>query len=142
MSVPEDRVGKLAKLTVLFGAGVLLFGFFGLLFIDEARTNPPEFFKWFGGGVLVHDALLVPVVAVIAAVATRFVPPFMKAPVQGAFFASTILALTTLPFWRGYGLREDNPSALPNDYGAAVVSLVAAIWALAAVWSLIRWRKR
>jgi len=136
------RPGPLAIVTIAIGALVLLFGFFGLLFIDPERTHPLDFFKWFGGGVIAHDGLVAPLVAVVALGVARFAPSRIKAPVQGALFASAVVVGTTFPFWRGYGRRSDNPSVLPNDYVAGVLMVLGLIWITAALFIVIAWKKR
>jgi hypothetical protein len=136
------RPGPLAIVTIAIGALVLLFGFFGLIFIDPERTNPLNFFKWFGGGIIAHDGLVAPLVAVVALGIARFVPSRIKAPVQGALFASAVVVGTTFPFWRGYGRRPDDPSALPNDYVAGVLIVLGLIWITAALFMAVAWRRR
>ena len=64
-----------------------------------------------------------------------------RAAVQGAVIATGIVTLTTWPFLRGYGLRSDNSSVLPNNYALGLSSVVAVVWLVAAGVLLGAWRR-
>jgi len=61
-----------------------------------------------------------------------------RGPVQGALVAGGIVALTALPYVLGFGRSSSNPSALPNNYAAALGILLVLIAAVAAVLVALR----
>ncbi|CAO5233448.1 hypothetical protein [Frankia sp. AgKG'84/4] len=114
------------------GLAALGYGVDGLLTMTRA-THPPQAARWLVGGVLVHDLVAVPVVAVVGLVLTRFVRAPYRAVVQGALLVSATVALSSLPLWRGYGGAADNPSVDPLPYGRNLAIVLGAVWAVAAV---------
>jgi hypothetical protein len=43
---------------------------------------------------------------------------------------------------RGYGVRADNPSALPKNYLAGLALVLAVVWSAVALIALRSWRRR
>ncbi|MGH2752338.1 MAG: hypothetical protein ACRDK3_15935 [Actinomycetota bacterium] len=122
------------------GWAIIAYGIAGLL--DNAgRTNPGQWIRWFAGALIVHDFIVAPLTfAVGAQLVARLRRP-LRAPVQGALIASGIIVLTTWPFLRGYGLRADNPSALPNHYAAGLTLVLTLVWLVAAMVAAKAWRQ-
>ncbi|MEO3868878.1 hypothetical protein ABGB18_08620 [Nonomuraea sp. B12E4] len=81
---------------------------------------------WFGGVLVVHDALLAPGVAVAGTVISRW-----PRPVRTALILAGTLFLATLPTVLAPGRRADNPSILPLAYGVNLVIVLAVIALLA-----------
>lgn len=121
------------------GIGIMAFGVFGL-FLDSADTRPDRWVRWFVGGALVHDLIVAPIVIGVGLL-VALVPRRFQGPVQGALISSAIVGITAFPFVGGFGRRSDNPSALPNDYAAGLLWVLAVIWAVAGAWILWRLRK-
>jgi hypothetical protein len=80
-----------------------------------------------------HDAVLLPAVLLVGALAYRFLHRRSRAIVQAALIASLALTLVTLPLALGYGRLADNPSALPRDYRLGLALVLGGIWLAAAV---------
>ena len=57
--------------------------------------------------------------------ASRVRAPYC-AVIQGALISTGLITLTTWQFLRGYGLRSDNASMLPNNYALGLSIVVAA----------------
>ncbi|MFI7641689.1 hypothetical protein [Nonomuraea sp. NPDC049400] len=81
---------------------------------------------WFGGVLVVHDALLAPGVAAAGTVISRW-----PQPVRTALILAVTLTLATLPTVLALGRRADNLSILPLAYGLNLVIVLAAIALLA-----------
>lgn len=138
MSEPRIVNRRLFWPSVAIGWATIGFGLFGL-FENSARTHPDQWGRWFLGALVVHDLVVAPAVFAIGALLARRVSGSYRGPIQGALVITAILVLVGFPFVRGYGRRADNPSALPNDYGAGLLALVAVVWL---VTGLFLWRAR
>ncbi|MGQ0433365.1 MAG: hypothetical protein ACT452_13255 [Microthrixaceae bacterium] len=133
-----DHAGLGRWIGLLLGAPIIAWGVRGIL-LESDRTHPGELARWLVGSALVHDAVLLPIVASVAVVARRLVPERMWPVARWAIATTGIVALVSWPFVRGYGRRPSNPSLLPRDYGAGVIVAVVAVWLVA----LVRfWRAR
>ncbi|WP_433246057.1 hypothetical protein ACQPYK_44560 [Streptosporangium sp. CA-135522] len=103
------------------GIGLVVLGFAGLL-ADADQTRPLSWVMWFGGLVVAHDLLLVPLVLAVGLLAHRMRWPYRAAMVIGA-----LVALVALPMVLGFGRRADNPSQLPLDYGVNLVLVLGVV---------------
>jgi len=126
---------------VALGWVVIGYGVWGLL-DNASRTNPDQWIRWFTGSLIVHDLVVAPVTFAVGALVVGRIPLRIRAPFQGGLIASAIIVLTTWPLVRGYGLRADNPSALPNNYLAGLALVLAVVWSAVAVIAVRSWRRR
>ncbi|MGH2776177.1 MAG: hypothetical protein ACRDJT_12205 [Actinomycetota bacterium] len=120
---------------------VIAYGVWGL-FDNASRTNPDQWIRWFIGSLVVHDFVIAPVTFIVAIVLVARIPRPARAPFQAGLISSAIVVLTTWPLVRGYGLRSDNPSALPNDYPAGLTMVLIAVWSVVAVVAGRAWKRR
>ena len=83
---------------------------------------------WLAGGVLVHDALIAPIVLVVGMVVVRVAPVWSRGSLAvGALVLGTLTA-AAIPVLGAWGRRADNPTLLDRDYTAGwfvVAGLVA-----------------
>ena len=121
------------------GAALVAVGLAGI-WIDRADTHPAELVGWLGGAGIAHDAVLAPVVVVVAW-ASRRLPDAVRLPVQLALAMSGLLTLLTWPLVQGWGRSASVPSALPLDYGRNLLAMLAAIWLVTGVAVLVRLRR-
>jgi hypothetical protein len=120
---------------VLAGSVFMGVGLRGV-FVDAERTHPLDFARWFVGGLVVHDFVFAPAVIVLGVVVSRVVPRRVRAMVQAALITSGVLLVLGVPLVRGYGERRFNPSHLPRNYGAGLLTLLAVVWCVAGLWML------
>lgn len=117
------------------GLAVIAWGVYGLL--DHATvTKPLNWLLFFMGGLIVHDAIVVPCVALISVLIVRVVPTRVRPVVQATLIVGAVLALIAVPVVGGWGRLANNPSLLPLDYGrnlAIVLGVVAGVGVLLAV---------
>ena len=125
---------------LILGWAVMGFGLAGLLG-DAADTHPGDLARWFVSSALAHDTLVAPVVCGAGWLLARVVPPLVRAPVTGGLVVSGAVALYAWPFLRGYGLRPDNPSALPLDYATGLATVLAAVWLVCGALAVRCWRR-
>ena len=108
------------------GGGLILLGFVGLA-SNSGQTEPLSWALWFGGGVVVHDLLLVPMVLALGIPARR-----LRAPYRTALVVAGLVSVVALPVVLGLGRRADNPSQLPLNYATDLAGVIAGIVLVAA----------
>jgi len=91
---------------------------------------------WFGGGIVLHDAVIAPIAVLIGVVVLRVVPPAARAPVQAALVISGCLAIATFPLVWGQGVDPSVPSQLPLPYGRNLLVVLALVWLVAGLLAL------
>jgi hypothetical protein len=137
----HDHAGPGLWIGLALGLPIIGWGIRGAL-SEEARTHPAELGRWIVGSAVVHDALILPVVLLVAVGARRLVPARTWAFVRWALATTGVLALVSWPFVRGYGRRSSNASLLPRDYTAGVLVAVMLVWLVAGVAALVQVRGR
>ncbi len=122
------------------GTAIFAFGLVGLL-RDARQTIPGDWLTWTAGGLVLHDAVLVPAVLAAGYVLSRLVAPALRAGAQATLAVCAAVALTSVPVLLAEGRRADNPSLLPHDYGANLALVLAAILAAGLLLTLVRARR-
>ena len=135
---PPARYGRMWWALLPVGGLLMVWGLVGL-FRNAASTVPASWLRWFLGGLLVHDLLLVPAVLAVG-LAVRRLPGPLQPAVRAALIVSGTLALMSLPLLLGYGraTQPGNASVLPGDYPRNLGITVGAVWAAAGIWTLLR----
>ena len=126
----------------MIGAGIMTFGIRGA--IVELKTSASDVARWVIGADLLHDFVVAPITAGIGWCVNRAVPRLWRAPIQAGLVATGVVALLGWPGWRGYGrhLVPDNPSVQPLDYTTAILTVLAVIWGIVAIWLIARLTRR
>ncbi|MEU8194456.1 hypothetical protein AB0C10_11825 [Microbispora amethystogenes] len=123
------------------GGGLVVAGLAGLV-VDARLTDPLGWALWFGGLIVAHDGVLVPLVLLTGVAVGRMREP---STVRAGLIVAAVLSLIALPMVTGFGRRADNPSLLPLDYGRnllVVLSLVALVTALITTAVRLRAKRR
>ena len=91
-------------------------------------TDWPVTAVWLLAGVLLHDLVLVPAVAVVGWLVTRLVPGPLRPVVRGGLVVAALVTIVALPVVSGRG-DPANPSSTPLDYprNLALVLLAVAL---------------
>lgn len=125
---------------VAVGLPLMALGVRGAL-ADAVDTHPAELARWVVGSALVHDALVVPVVSVVALVGRRLSPRWAWPPLRWALATTAVLLVVSRPFVARYGYRAANPTALDRPYGAGIAVALGAVWAAAVAWAAVARRR-
>jgi hypothetical protein len=103
---------------IAYAAGAAFVGI-GLTGLLTSGTDLLGWAVWFGGLAAAHDASLAPLVLGVARLTRRTPWPVGAGLIMGA--AVTAVAL---PAVLGLGRRADDPSVLPQAYGAHFVTII------------------
>jgi len=135
-----ERSGPTFWVALVIGGAIMAFGIRGA--VMDLKDSAPDVARWVIGADLIHDFILAPIAIGIGWSVNRLVPPRGRPPIQAALFATGVTLLVGWPGWRGYGrhLVPDNPSVQPLDYTTAILTVLAVIWGVAAIWLALRLR--
>jgi hypothetical protein len=126
-------------LLVLAGIG---FGLWGLwLMRDFTRPQLTSEAFWFAGGVVLHDAILAPIVVVIGFVASRALPGHFRSATATAFLIWGTLTIAFLPTLSGKGGKAGNDTILGKPYVLTWLIMTVVLFGVAAVVAQVRRRK-
>ncbi len=113
------------------GLAIVGFGLAGLLRNVPAGPQRTSWLAFVIGSLAAHDALIAPVVAVLALGLVRLLPARIRPPLQAGLVVSAILALVAIPLLGGWGRRPHDPTLLPDgDYWPNLLIALAAVWAV------------
>ncbi len=145
MNVTDDRTqpepGRAFWIGLAVGVPVMTYGAVGLVH----QAGWPRAFaagRWLAGGLALHDLVLVSLVIALVWVIGRGTPRWLRTPLQSAVLGGVLVLALAWPGLRGYGNRPDNPTVHPLRYGSALLTVLAVVWVLAAVWSCWRFARR
>lgn len=133
--------GRAFWIAVAIGGAVTTFGVGGLI-VESSRTHPDQWVRWFVGTVLVHDFVIAPIVFMLGVMIAKRVRPRLRAMVQGSLIATAMVTFVAYPLVRGYGVSDDNPSALPDNYTRNLALVVGAIWLPLVAREFFLWLRR
>ncbi len=123
------------------GAGVLLAAYGAFLLLSRQDLDQIiDAAVWLAVGVVLHDAVLAPLVILVVFVAARLAPAPARAPLAIAMVVLGSLTLVAVPVLGRFGARPDNATLLDRPYLAAWFVLVGVCLALVVVAARIRGR--
>ena len=114
----------------ILGVAAGLYGGWSLRGVE--RDEWPSVLAYLGGGVVLHDFVLAPVVVGIGVLAARLAPAGWRAPMVVGLVVWGGLTLMAVPVRGRFGALSDNPTLLDRPYlaswavGTAVVVLAVA----------------
>jgi hypothetical protein len=127
----------------LLGAlGVVVAAYGGWLLVS--RQDVDELVNagiWLGSGVVLHDAVLAPVVLGPVALVTRVAGPAARAPVVVGLVVLGSVTLVAVPVLGRFGARPDNPTLLDRPYGVGWLVLAGLVVLGTVVAGLVRSRR-
>lgn len=123
------------------GTAITGFGVYGLLHNLQGIALT-SWLKTFAGALVLHDVLFAPLVLAASVLLVRALPARARAPVQVACIVSGALIVIAIPVVGGFGRLATNLTLLPSDhYGARLLVVLGAIWAIAAAVAVMRVRR-
>lgn len=123
----------------LLGAGgivLVLVGLYHLLGTD--LSDLVNLVLWLAGGVIVHDAVIAPLVVLVAFVALPRLPSWSRAPAVAGFVVLLSVTLLAIPAITRFGARDDVPSLLNRPYGALWLVFAVLVLVVVVTASLLR----
>ncbi|MEO6700188.1 MAG: hypothetical protein ABI140_02480 [Jatrophihabitantaceae bacterium] len=113
----------------LGGIGILVIGYGVLRLLTDAKdTKPSELVVWLVGSLLVHDAIIAPLVIGIGWLLSRYVPDRARAFVQaGLVTGGLISAIGVLLIWRQGKTSARSLALLQQNYLAHLLVLLAIV---------------
>lgn len=117
---------------VLVTCGVLAAAYGARSLLGEAPRDLLDAALWLGGGVVLHDFVLAPLVLLGALALRRCLPYTWRAPLVVVAIVLGSLTLVAIPVLGRFGARPDNPSLLDRPYVAGWLGLLALGLLLAA----------
>ncbi|MGA8986968.1 hypothetical protein [Aeromicrobium sp.] len=121
---------------LLIGVG---FGLWGLwLMRDFTGAQLISIGTWFGGAVVLHDAILAPLTVILGVVAARHLPGHFRASTATAFLLWATLTVVFIPVLSGQGGKPDNATILGRPYLLSWIVMTVVIAAVAAILALRR----
>jgi hypothetical protein len=104
---------------------------YGLLLVVGLGPGPlGSVLAWVVGGVLVHDALLAPLVVALGVLAVLGTGRWWRTPLVWALVVLGPLTLVAVPVLGRFGARSDNPTLLDRPYWAGYVGVATVVLAL------------
>lgn len=126
-------------LLALLGLAATAYG--GLLLSRRLSVDLLDSALWLAGGVVVHDAVLAPLVIVLAVLVVRRLPALVRAPVTVGAVVLGSVTLVAVPVLGRFGASPGNPTLLDRDYVTGWLVL-AALTVVAVRVSILRRRSR
>jgi hypothetical protein len=132
---PDDPVppasGAVFWVGAALGAAIVAFGVHGLW--TEERRGFASASRWFLGGALAVDLVIVPVGAGLGWLAKRSVAPWAWPWVRATLLTTVLLIAFAAPLVLGQGGSSDNETVRPRDYGSGLLLAIGTTWLLGAV---------
>ncbi len=128
-----DARGRMFWVGLVGGFAIMGYGIVGLV-SDSGATQPLKFATWLVGADVLHDLVVAPIVGLVGAGLLARVTRGWRVPVRAGVVASAfVLVIGWIPL-RGYGRLADNPSLAPLDYATAILTALAIVWGVCALW--------
>ena len=129
--VDQHGYGVVFWVTAVVGAAIVVFGIRGLF--ETEPEGAPSAVRWFVGGALVLDLIVVPLGALAGYVGKRVLPPWAWPVVRAALLVSVALVVFAGPLVLDKGGLPDNPTVRPRDYTTGLAVALGVTWVVAAV---------
>jgi len=136
-----DQPGRGFWIGLALGTPVMVYGAVELV----RQAGWPRAFNvatWLGGGLLLHDLVVLPVVLALMWLVGRIAPDVVRTPLRAGILGSGLILAVAWPALRGYSDRPDNPTVHPLDYGSAVLTVLTFVWGVVALWSALAFVRR
>ena len=125
----------------LLGAAGVVLVLVGLRhLLDLSRSDLLDLAAWLAGGVLLHDAVLAPLVMLVGFLLLPRLPSRSRAPAAVGLVVLLSVTLLAVPAIGRFGARPDVPSLLNRPYGVLWLLFALLVLAVVAVACVIRQR--
>jgi hypothetical protein len=127
----------LTAVRLLTGAvGLVLIGWGIRLLLGLEVADLVDAGLWLAGGVIVHDAVVAPLVVLAGLATSRVLPLWARGPVVVVGVLVGTVTLTVAPTLGRFGAKPDDPFLLNRAYSAwwLVLTLLAVLGGAAVAW--------
>ena len=131
--------GPLFWIGLVLGWTAIVIGLFGVL-DHSSSANPFKVFRLLIGLNVVNDAVVVPILLLLAVVVHRWAPPWLVMPAEVWFIVSGVVVLYAYPLVGDFGRSKVNPSQLPFDYAHDLLIVLGCITVLCGAMAFRAWR--
>lgn len=121
--------------------GVLLVAYGVVLLLT--RQEPDQVASagvWLAAGVVLHDAVLAPLVLAAGFAGARLLPAQARGPAAAGLVVLGSVTLLAVPVLGRFGARSDNPTLLDRPYGTGWLLLAGLVFATVVGASVVRSR--
>lgn len=124
------------------GLAVIGFGVAGLLRNVDGDALK-SFATLFAGGLIVHDGVVAPLVALLSLPLVRLLPRWARPPLQAGLVVTALVLVIAFPLVVPGDTRlANNPSLLPGDYDRGLLIVLGCVWMVTAAGCGWAWRRR
>lgn len=138
----DDPAGPAFWIAATIGLAIVAFGVAGLL----RNVDGPALTSWatlLAGGLIVHDGVVAPAVALLSLLLVRLLPQWSRPPLQAGLVVSALVLVIAFPLVGPDGTRlANNPSLLPQDYDRNLLVVLVLIWTVTLALTARAWRVR
>ncbi len=110
---------------LVLGAAGLAALAWGLVLVGGLGSQLVAVTVWVVGGIVVHDAVLAPVVIGLGLLAVARAPSWLRVPLVGLLVVLGPLTLVAVPVLGRFGARSDNSTLLDRPYWTGYLAVVA-----------------
>ncbi len=140
MAAPRDLPRDLPRLLLgAAGVALVLVGFWHLLGTDLSALL--DVALWLAGGVVVHDALIAPLVVVVGVLAVPRLAGWARAAVVAGLVVLLSVTLAAVPVLGRFGAKADDPGLLNRPYLLLWLLFAALVLVAVGVAALVRRRR-
>ena len=134
----EAPHGLLMWAALVVGWAGIVFGLHGLV----EQSNPPAVLRLLIGANIVNDAIVVPIVLLVAVGVRHVLPGWLRVPVDVGLIASAVVTLYAYPLVGSWGKSpRAGFSRLPWNYAHGLAAVLCAVWLVCGVLALWSWRR-
>jgi hypothetical protein len=137
---PPGEGGAVFWTGVAIGWTAIGIGLFGV-FDHPGSANAFKVFRLLVGLNIVNDAVVIPVLLVLAFAVRRYAPRWLILPAQVWFIMAGAVTVYAYPLVGGFGRSKVNPSILPHNYAHSLLIVLGCITAFSALLALRSWRR-
>ena len=120
---------------LLVAVGVLM-GLWGLWLVRDFRFDQlRSTVTWLAGGVVLHDAILAPLVVGVGVILARFVPVYARKPVTVGLILWGTVTVAVANVLSGMGGKPDNNTVLNLPYVATWLAMTVVVFGGIAAYS-------
>lgn len=122
----------------LAAAGVAVGAFGALKLLALGWSNLFATIPWLLGGVLLHDAVIAPLVIGLCGAGLVVVPRWARGPAVAVVVVLGSATLLAVPVLGRFGAKADNTTLLDRPYGTGWLVLAGLVFAGAALAAVVR----